>query len=170
MVSRVAIPFVEYVLLGSIAGTISFLLLWVNVRLYASPAPAWRAIALHTARVGTLTIVLVAIARAGRDPAARDARRHPDRPVNRPALAASGRVIQSPLSAEPMFHLGPRSGNRAGGDHLGADCRSVNRCDAGDPPTGTSPDAGAGIVELLVTRSRNRSARPCAPSRPPYCH
>ena len=68
MVSRVAIPFVEYVLLGSIAGTISFLLLWVNVRLYASPAPAWRAIALHTARVGTLTIVLVAIARAGAIP------------------------------------------------------------------------------------------------------
>jgi F1F0 ATPase subunit 2 len=64
----VAIPFVEYVLLGSIAGTISFLLLWVNVRLYASPAPAWRAIALHTARVGTLTIVLVAIARAGAIP------------------------------------------------------------------------------------------------------
>jgi F1F0 ATPase subunit 2 len=59
---------VEYVLLGSIAGTISFLLLWVNVRLYASPAPAWRAIALHTARVGTLTIVLVAIARAGAIP------------------------------------------------------------------------------------------------------
>ena len=68
MVSRVAIPLVEYVLLGSIAGTISFLLLWVNVRLYASPAPAWRAIALHTARVGTLTIVLVAIARAGAIP------------------------------------------------------------------------------------------------------
>jgi hypothetical protein len=44
------------------------LLLWVNVRLYASPAPAWRAIALHTARVGTLTIVLVAIARAGAIP------------------------------------------------------------------------------------------------------
>jgi F1F0 ATPase subunit 2 len=68
VVSRVAIPFVEYVLLGSFAGTISFLLLWVNVRLYASPAPAWRAIALHTARVGTLTIVLVAIARAGAIP------------------------------------------------------------------------------------------------------
>ena len=68
MVSRVAIPFVEYVLLGSIAGTISFLLLWVNVRLYASPASAWWAIMLHAARVGGLAIVLLAIARAGAIP------------------------------------------------------------------------------------------------------
>jgi N-ATPase, AtpR subunit len=66
VVSR--IPFVEYVLLGSIAGTISFLLLWVNVRLYASPASAWWAITLHAARVGALAIILVAIARAGAIP------------------------------------------------------------------------------------------------------
>jgi N-ATPase, AtpR subunit len=68
VVSRVAIPFVEYTLLGGTAGTISFLLLWVNVRLYASPASAWRAITLHAARVGALAIVLVAIARAGAIP------------------------------------------------------------------------------------------------------
>ncbi len=68
MVSRVAIPFVEYALLGGIVGTISFLLLWVNVRLYASPASAWWAITLHAARVGTLAVALVAIARAGAIP------------------------------------------------------------------------------------------------------
>ena len=68
MGSRVAIPFVKYALLGGIAGTISFLLLWVNVRLYASPASAWRAIALHAARAGALAIVLVWIARAGAIP------------------------------------------------------------------------------------------------------
>jgi hypothetical protein len=68
MASRVAIPFVEYMLLGGIAGAISFLLLWLNVRLYAAPAMAWRAILLHAARVGTLAVVLVEIARAGAIP------------------------------------------------------------------------------------------------------
>ena len=68
MVSTVENPFIEYMFLGGIAGTISFLLLWVNVRLYAAPVSAWRAIALHAARVGTLAVVLVVIARAGAIP------------------------------------------------------------------------------------------------------
>jgi len=68
VVFRLAITFVEYMVLGGIAGAISFLLLWANVRLYVSPVSAWRAIALHTARVGALAIVLVAIARAGAVP------------------------------------------------------------------------------------------------------
>src|SRR5207244_9238275 len=41
------------------------------------------------------------------DPAACGARWDPDRSVNRPALASSRRMIQSPLSADPVFHLGP---------------------------------------------------------------
>jgi F1-F0 ATPase (N-ATPase) AtpR subunit len=68
VLSRVAIPFVEYTLLGGIAGAISFLLLWVNVRLYSAAGSAWKAIALHAARVGTLAVVLVAISRAGAIP------------------------------------------------------------------------------------------------------
>jgi len=68
VVSRVAIPFVEYMLLGGIAGAISLLLLRVNVRLYASSALAWLAIVLHATRVATLAIILIAIARAGAIP------------------------------------------------------------------------------------------------------
>jgi hypothetical protein len=67
MVSPVAIPFVEYVLLGLITSTTNLLLLWMNIRLYAV-ASAWRAVALHAGRVGTLAVVLVATARAGAIP------------------------------------------------------------------------------------------------------
>jgi energy-converting hydrogenase Eha subunit B len=68
VVLGVAIPFVEYLLLGGIVGAIAFLLLWVSVRLCAAPGSSWQAIALHAARLGTLAIVLVGIARAGAIP------------------------------------------------------------------------------------------------------
>jgi len=55
--------FAVYMLAGGVAGTVSFLLLRYNVRLYTVSAP--RAVALHIGRLAALALALVAIAQAG---------------------------------------------------------------------------------------------------------